>query len=957
MSSTSEATSNPARGPGRGLFLGLWSAFAVFALAVFAFEAVTIAREGGARKPLGWSYTLADKRWVVERVAPDGPAAGMLQPGDRISAVDGDPGAARIGPRWFLRDSPGRGDYTLTIDRAGSEITQRIPWPTTYSSVERSWQWVHLATGLIYLAVGLLIVFARPDSAVARSAVTFNMLTLGFFLTVVLETDTGVVTGVPLALALGFYFVRPFHFVAGYRFNRSFPLGDKSTPAWRRFEKIFYAAAFLLWLPSFYAAGIRSLGPAKASAIAAAQYPFSIVHDSIVTPLFFLFAGVAGVANALVCWRNYKLVPAGDMQRRLRWVSIGIAVGLLPIAIVAPLLFIRGLDGGADRLALTIHIVNAAVVVIPICIGYAVVKHRVMGIRVVIRAGVRYLLARNVLRLAVIAPLALIVFSIVSSPGRTVGELLLGPGGRWNIAALVLGGLALKYRTALMQRIDRRFFREAYRQDQIFLTLHEAIARATDVPELARLLSSQIQAALHPTRVLALTRGSRNSLELVYSSETNAAPATLSDFGIPADELHDLKQAEDAQDISSLSADGHRVLRTLGITLAVPIRGPSEGLVGLLLLGDKKSEEPYTRNDRKLLVATAAQTGIVWENLQLKQALSREHDVRRQLTARLVGGTSSIVMECPACGLCYEGDVTRCEIDDRALSPSLPTSRIIDGKYQLNRVIGRGGMGAVYEATDMRLDRSVAVKAMMGTMFDDSVARQRFAREARASARITHPNVVSVFDIGEFDGGAYLVLEYLRGRTLRAELESTRLMDPRVVSALLDDIFAGVEAAHSQQVVHRDLKPENIFLTEGREGGKTVAKILDFGLAIARDMDISNDKKLTRTGTAVGTVAYMSPEQLVGEPVDERTDIHALGIIVLEMLTGTIEQRGPFFVHAESTLSARLDGDSHSAEQREIAAVLRRAFSPAKEERYPSVEQFRSDISPAIERWMVTIVT
>jgi serine/threonine-protein kinase len=259
-------------------------------------------------------------------------------------------------------------------------------------------------------------------------------------------------------------------------------------------------------------------------------------------------------------------------------------------------------------------------------------------------------------------------------------------------------------------------------------------------------------------------------------------------------------------------------------------------------------------------------------------------------------------------------------------------------------------MGAVYDATDLRLDRTVAVKAVMGAIFDDTIARQRFAREARASAKVVHPNVVGVFDIGEFDGGAYMVLEYLRGRTLRAELESRGRMEPRVVSQVLGGIFDGVAAAHSRHVVHRDLKPENIFLTEARDGQPETVKILDFGHAIARDIEFTDENKLTRTGTAVGTLAYMSPEQLVGEPVDERTDIHALGISVLEMLTGSIELRGPFFARAETTLNERLGSESSSPEERDVAAVLRRAFHPKKEDRYASVQQFRTDISLAIER-------
>ena len=667
------------------------------------------------------------------------------------------------------------------------------------------------------------------------------------------------------------------------------------------------------------------------------------MHDGLVNSMYFLFAAVAAFAQGFVCWRNYKLVPPGDLQRRLRWVSIGVVIGMVPIVAVAPLLFIRNLAG--VRPSMLVHVVNTMAMLVPLCIAYAILRYRVMGIRVVIRSGLRYLFAKNFLRIALALPIVLLIIEVATHPTRRVDALITGPSGRVNLLMLVLAGVALRYRTSLMTWIDRQFFREAYQQDQIFVSLAEAIGNASDIPGLARLLSSQLQSALHPTRVLALTRGPSSSLDLVYSSEANTS-ASLADFGIPVDEMRDITGIAEIKDLTSISRDGRRALRSLGIALVVPIRGPNEGLVGLILLGEKRSEEPYTRNDRKLLETTASQTGVVWENLQLRQALAREQGARRHLASRL--GDGSYMMECPECGTCYEGDVERCANDGRALVPSLPTGRTLDGKYQLNRVIGRGGMGAVYEATDLRLDRTVAVKAMMASLFEDTVARQRFAREARASARIVHPNVVSVFDLGEFDGGAYLVLELLRGRTLRAELEKSGSIAPAAARHIIENIFDGITAAHEQHVIHRDLKPENVFLVEDREGNVTSAKLLDFGLAIARDVEFVDGNKLTRTGTAVGTVAYMSPEQLVGESVDERTDIHALGIIVLEMLTGSLDLRGPFFAREETLLAERLGGPEHSIEEHAVADVLRRAFHPSKEERYQTVDEFRKDLMGAL---------
>jgi len=951
----------PATGRDQRRFLVRWSAFALFALVVFALEIVTLTREGGARKPLGWSFHRPAGVWTVRDVDPAGPAASLLRDGDRIVAIDGDAAAARIGPRWYLRDSPARTSYAITVQRDGVERRLTVPWPTVYEHGEHAWQWVHLATGLVYLAFSLLVAFARPDSMAAQRAVTVNMLTLGFFVTLALETETGIVSHVPLVLALGYYFVRPLHMYAAYRFTANFPLGDQRSPAWRRTERIFLVAGILIWLPSVYGGSLRALGPERATAIAAAQYPFSLVHDTLLGGLAFLYAGVASLLNALVCWRNYRLLPPGDLQRRLKWVSIGIVVGILPLALVGPFLFVRSLASDSERLTLIVHVVNTAVVLIPICMGYAVVKHRVLGIRVVVRAGVRYLLARNVLRVALALPLLLLALAFARHPDRSVGELLALNGGT-NVALLVLAALALRYRAPLMSRIDRHFFREAYQRDQVFVSLAEAVGRADDIPALARLLSTQLDLALHPTRVLALTRRSSGAaasgaLDVVFASDGRSGPASVEALGRASSELQDVDGVAELRTLAVLSVETRALLERLGVALVVPVRGPNEGLVGVLLLGEKRSEEPYTRDDRRLLDTAAAQTGVVWENLMLRQVLVREQAVRRQLASRLDEGAREVVMECSTCGRCYDGDVARCEADGHTLAPSLPGSRLLDGKYRLERVVGRGGMGSVYQATDTRLERTVAVKVLLGSMFDESVARQRFAREARASARIDHPNVVGVYDFGELDGGAYLVLEYLRGETLRQRLDRDGPLDGALLDRVLAGLFEGVAAAHAHGVVHRDLKPENVFLScaEGAsvdDPASVVAKVLDFGLAIGRDVELTEGGRLTRTGTAVGTLAYMSPEQLLGEPVDERTDIHALGIIVLEALTGSLDAGGPFFARADAVLAERLGDDSERA--REIARAVRRAVHERREERHPSVSALRTDLLEAMARVPVT---
>jgi serine/threonine-protein kinase len=201
--------------------------------------------------------------------------------------------------------------------------------------------------------------------------------------------------------------------------------------------------------------------------------------------------------------------------------------------------------------------------------------------------------------------------------------------------------------------------------------------------------------------------------------------------------------------------------------------------------------------------------------------------------------------------------------------------RLIDGRYQVRSRIARGGMATVYLATDLRLERRVAIKIMHGHLADDSTFRNRFVQEARSAARLAHPNVVNVFDQGQDSDMAYLVMEYLPGITLRDLLKDYGKLTPEQTIDIMEAVLGGLAAAHKAGIVHRDLKPENVLLADdGR------IKIGDFGLARAASAN-------TATGQALlGTIAYLSPELVTRGIADARSDIYALGIMLYEMLTG-----------------------------------------------------------------------
>jgi eukaryotic-like serine/threonine-protein kinase len=388
------------------------------------------------------------------------------------------------------------------------------------------------------------------------------------------------------------------------------------------------------------------------------------------------------------------------------------------------------------------------------------------------------------------------------------------------------------------------------------------------------------------------------------------------------------------------------ILEDLGIHLIVPMNSPEQHLVGLLLLGEKKSDEPYTAADRKLLDALGSQIALLCENLLLKEKVDQEVKVREEVLVHLTAQNKNVMKECPVCGRCYDQSATNCSVDFSELILSLPVERLIDGKYRLDRKVGRGGMGAVYRATDTKLGREVAVKILIGSMFGDRAALRRFEREARTSAALKHPNIVTVYDFGQLEGqGAFLVMEFIEGQTLRSLFQTQARLSRSVVRILFEQILDGVQAAHEQNVVHRDLKPENILITNNVEG-KTVVKILDFGLAkIQHPEGQSSTNSLTGPGSVLGTISYMSPEQITGADVDVRSDIFSVGILIAEALTGETPFQGE--TSSDIALSI-LQKPFHLYEDPPVDRVLQKCLAKKPNNRYKSIAELQQDLLPLL---------
>ena len=214
------------------------------------------------------------------------------------------------------------------------------------------------------------------------------------------------------------------------------------------------------------------------------------------------------------------------------------------------------------------------------------------------------------------------------------------------------------------------------------------------------------------------------------------------------------------------------------------------------------------------------------------------------------------------------------------------TGEVIAGRYELEELVGSGGMSTVYRAHDSLLERKVALKILHQRYGDDEEYVERFRREARAVAQLAHPNIVTVIDRGEDAGRQYIVFEYVDGDDLKQLIDKAGPLPIDQVVELGREIAAALAFAHERGIVHRDVKPQNVLLSEGR------AKVTDFG--IARSLDVEHG--VTQTGTVLGTSNYIAPEQASGQPIDDRSDVYSFGVVLFELLTGTVPFEGESFV-------------------------------------------------------------
>jgi GAF domain-containing protein len=792
-----------------------------------------------------------------------------------------------------------RGDLRLRVAAASGDAPvavtiQRPPVWAFSADIVGAWVLRHggrVAQLLCFMTAACVLLLLRTSDATARFAVLAFVFCAVSNIGSLVGAERALPRGTHGIMTLFSWLAMPLAFPSVCLAILYFPRKSPVLARHRWLHVVPFAAALPILAPSLgtglYVAGVDSAAPIA-------------VWDATHPRVFFLAFALALALNVAAIsegWDRFRRTTDPVERRRVQMAFYTTLPATIAYAIIYGVPAAAYAVGGtAITLPAWIALPLEATVLLPaIGVPYAVIVHRVMEPRVVLRRGLQYALARRTLSALVVLPAAALAASLIGNRNRSLAEIVTGQP-LFYAATLSLLALGMKYRDRARAWLDRRFFREEYDARQVLLSLASRIPFETDPNELTALVLQQVDTALHPEMAAVLVAGlEEGALSPVSVLNGRVGPlpargglATLLEW---SDEPLETYPDDPRSTTRRLPPDEQRWLSETGAVLLVPMfagQGSDRAartLLGVLVLGGKRSDEPYTPEDRELLSSIAAQVALALDVARLRQ---------QQSAARAVSTTETVMTtavagltECPRCGRCDDAGVDHCPDDGSAMRLVIGLPRLADGKYRIDRVIGRGGMGAVFRARDMRLDRDVALKVVRAELLSDPGARTRFRREAQLVARLQHPSIVSVFDYGTLpDGGAFLVMELVRGRDLRKILRERGRFPPDAAVRLMRAICGAVDAAHAAGVLHRDLKPENILLPdEGIE-----AKVLDFGVAklVSETPAESAQETLTVAGTPIGTPAYMAPEQLAGAAVSARTDLFSLGVMCYELLTGEL---------------------------------------------------------------------
>lgn len=877
-------------------------------------------------------------------VTPDGAAdrAG-LRPGDTIVSINDEPVTSGLASLYVVEAGQA---VPVVFERGGQRQTTQVV-PVTLEEARREAirlggastlgaiaGYMHFPLHAWMLLLGVVVLSLRPNNADARlAALTFAYWAGGSFF----FEDAGLgalLAPLGVGLRTAFFLVDAFFIAAFFgaclHFALIFPTGQ-AVRRWAPVEFLLYVATVPIFLEAA-ANGVR-----RAASPPAAVMPVSTNVYMTFGPTLLL------IALAVLAARFTRMTDL-NARRRLELVFLSLLPGVLGF-----LVYVVVSRGGASSLWIQIGRLTMLVGTMAGSgfFAYAVVRHRMFNIRFLLRRSLQYALARGTLLTLMALPVVGLLWFLYIHRGDSITVLLTREPALYLLLIVPLLMVVI-YRRRVLDAVDRRFFREQYDARRLLLHVVSMVRDGSDTLGVSRVALDEIEKALHPKHVSLWQLDVQENVfrRGIYRGAGPGAPPPL-----PASSALVTLLATDSEPIDLHNHQTRAMIGRLPVPerlwlgsavayLLVPLIF-EQRLVGVMVLGERMSEEPYSREDRELLRTLAAQLAFTLDYSRLRASPSLVWQPNTAITT-----PPEMMKLCPSCGRCYEATQIHCDADQRALVPEEGVPRHIDDKYVITRLLGRGGMGSVYMATQKRLNRPVAMKVLLTHLVGSSSMQGRFEREARIVARLRHPGIVTIHDFGVLrTGHAYLVMEYLEGQTLRKTILSGAQPVEKMLE-IIGPVGEAIESAHRAGVVHRDLKPENIMLVRNHDGEFT-PRVLDFGLAKMSNPSGDEEATLVQSGHSaglVGTLMYMAPEALSGRTADARSDQYSLALITYELLAGT----HPFGTATDlaSVVKGHTDlpppplSDRVRGISERVAKAVHRALAKKPAERFGSVAEF-----------------
>lgn len=532
---------------------------------------------------------------------------------------------------------------------------------------------------------------------------------------------------------------------------------------------------------------------------------------------------------------------------------------------------------------------------VPFTTSYSVLVHHVLDVRLIVRRAIQYAMARYSVLAVTSFPLVLLGGLLYQQREISLHHLFSGRRSPTLLAAATLGLVMYRFRRPALDFIDRKFFREQYDARTILASLAERSHGRSDPGQLGALLAEEIERALHLTSIeVFILEGQTFQLRSVMGTlRPLSLTSPLAAFLAASAEPLEIDRKPAASFLRRLPTQDLEWLADCNIYLLVPLIASDGRLIGIIAMGEKKSELPFSGEDRLLLRAIAASATLALEN----RIVEASSGCVGTSTAMAVPPKEEPAMKCVQCYRILPSSAGQC---DQCTGTTVPVSLpyILLGKFRLERQVGAGGMGIVFRATDLALGRAVALKTLPRVSLEESMWLRR---EARTMAAVTHPNLALIYGAESWRGMPILIVEFLEQGSLADRLKSGPLAIDEVIDLGIA-LCGALDCIHAHGILHRDIKPSNLGFTH-----QSVPKLLDFGLAKLiedprRDRSSGATSSSSQTDTTskamtllenpatagrlAGTLAYLSPEAVNYADPSPYFDLWSLAITLLETMAG-----------------------------------------------------------------------